>query len=100
MQAIIGAVSDLDGPMNSQQKGYTSFVQHLTGETAADRQAQRDQVLSTSAKDFKDFAEKLKSLKEDDNASVVVFGSQSALDAANLVLPEGKKLILSQAIGK
>lgn len=98
LQAVIGAVSDLDGPMNSQQKGYTSFVEFLTGETAADRQNWRDAVLNTNAADFSDFASKLKSLN--DNASVVVFGSQAALDAANLVLPEGQKLILSQAIGK
>ena len=98
LQAIIGAVSDLDGPMNSQQKGYTSFVEYLTGETAADRQNWRDAVLNTNAADFSDFASKLKSMN--DNASVVVFGSQAALDAANLALPEGQKLILSQAIGK
>lgn len=98
LQAIIGAVSDLDGPMNSQQKGYTSFVEYLTGETAADRQNWRDAVLNTNAADFSDFASKLKSMN--DNASVVVFGSQAALEAANLALPEGQKLVLSQAIGK
>lgn len=100
LQAVIGAVSDLDGPMNSEQKGYTSFVEYLTGETAADRQQWRDQVLNTNAADFKDFANKLKSLSDEGNASVVVFGSQAALEAANLALPEGQKLTLSQAIGK
>jgi Zn-dependent M16 (insulinase) family peptidase len=100
LQAVIGAVSDLDGPMNSQQKGYTSFVEYLTGETAADRQMWRDQILNTNSGDFKDFALKLKALKEGGSTSVVVFGSQAALDAANLALPEGQKLALSQAIGK
>lgn len=100
LQAVIGAVSDLDGPMNSQQKGYTSFVEYLTGETAADRQMWRDQVLNTNAGDFNEFANKLKAFKEEGKTSVVVFGSQAALDAANLVLPEGQKLNLSQAIGK
>jgi presequence protease len=100
LQAVIGAVSDLDGPMNSQQKGYTSFVEYLTGETAADRQQWRDQVLNTNAADFKDFASRLKTLNEDGNASVVIFGSQAALEAANLALPANQKLTLSQAIGK
>mmetsp|Transcript_5115 Transcript_5115/g.5248 ORF Transcript_5115/g.5248 Transcript_5115/m.5248 type:complete len:87 (+) Transcript_5115:2860-3120(+) len=86
--------------MNSQQKGYTSFVEYLTGETAEDRQKNRDQVLNTNAGDFATFASKLKNLNAEGNPSVVVFGSQAALEAANLALPEGQKLKLSQAIGK
>jgi Zn-dependent M16 (insulinase) family peptidase len=80
----------------TDQKGYTSFVQHLTGESAADRQKWRDQVLGTNPADFKDFAEKLRKIKSD--GSVVVFGSQAALDAASAELGENK-LIVEQAFG-
>merc|ERR1719161_3196596 len=36
-QAIVGAVGDLDSPMNSQQKGFFALTHHLTGVTTAAR---------------------------------------------------------------
>jgi len=95
LQGVIGAIGDLDSPLSPDQKGYASLVQYLQGESAADRQKWRDQVLSSSSADFKDFANRLKAIK--DKGSVVVFGSQSALDAANEALPEADKLKIEQA---
>ena len=93
-------MSDLDGPMSSDQKGYASFVQHMSGEQAADRQKWRDEVLGTNPADFQAFAQKLKGLSAPGAASVVVFGSQAAIDAANEALPAGSKLEVESAFVK
>merc|ERR1719352_2116083 len=44
-QAIVGAVGDLDSPMNSQQKGSVALTHYLTGVTTETRQQYRDEVL-------------------------------------------------------
>lgn len=67
--------------MSPDQKGFASLGQFLSGESAADRQRYRDELLSTSPKEFKDFASRLQAVK--DVGCTVVFGSQSALDDAN-----------------
>jgi len=81
LQAVVGAVGDLDSPLSPDQKGFASMCQYLVGESAEDRQKSRDQVLGTSASDFKTFAERLKKVETDGIS--VVFGSQAALDQAN-----------------
>ena len=43
-QAIVGAVGDLDSPMNAQQKGFRALTHHLTGVTPETRQKFRDEV--------------------------------------------------------
>jgi len=95
LQAIIGTVGDLDGPLSPDQKGYSSFMQFLSQESAEDRQRWRDEILSCSEKDFKDFAKRLSVVKE--TGSVVVVGSESALTAANDNLPNDKKLKVERA---
>jgi Zn-dependent M16 (insulinase) family peptidase len=67
-----------------------------TGETDADRQTRRDGVIDTSVQDFKDFAQRLEKVR--DNGSIVVFGSQAALDTANESLPSESKLSVETAV--
>jgi len=98
LQAVIGTVGDMDSPMSPDAKGFTAMARYLSGETAEERQKYRDQVLDTSTADFVQFAEKLSALKS--TGSVVVVGSESALNAANAELPEGSKLTLSQTFGR
>lgn len=95
LQGIIGAVGDLDSPLSPDQKGYSSMVQYLTGESSGDRQKWRDQVLNTSEKDFKDFASALKKVSE--SGSVAVVGSQAAFDEANKALADKSKLNVDKA---
>jgi len=78
-QAIVGAVGDLDSPMNSQQKGLRGLQHHLTGITTETRQLFRDEILATNRESFSAVAERLqgKELK------VSVFGAQEALEKAN-----------------
>lgn len=80
-QAIIGAVGELDRPMQAEQKGFASLQQFLAGESAEDRQARRDELLQTSLADFREFGDRLAALSRE--ASVTVIGSKAALDKAN-----------------
>ncbi len=78
---IIGAIGAMDGYQLPDAKGYTSMVRYLMGESDAERQQVRDQVLGTTLADFHAFADVL------DAASavgrVVIMGSQQALTNAN-----------------
>ncbi|CAM9907584.1 unnamed protein product, partial [Phaeothamnion confervicola] len=83
--SVIGAVGDMDNPMSPDQKGFTSLKRYLIGQTEDDRQRFREEVLSTTAADFKRFGERLAALNEDAFAAVV--GSKAAFEAANAELP-------------
>ena len=78
-QAIVGAVGDMDSPLNAQQKGYKAMVQHLTGVTTEHRQRNRDEILNMNRESFAAFAKRLKQKK----LAVAVFASNEALEAAN-----------------
>lgn len=96
LEAVIGAVGDLDSPQSPDQKGYTSLSQYLHGGSPEDRQQWRDEVLSTTSADFMEFGKRLSALKE--NGSVVVFGSSSALETANSMIESAdRKLTLEKA---
>jgi Zn-dependent M16 (insulinase) family peptidase len=96
LEAIIGTIGDLDFPLGPDAKGYASMMQYLIGRTTEDRQRLRDEILATSRDDLREFAHKLKAVK--DHGSTVVFGPQAALDAANEVLPEVARLKIEPAI--
>jgi presequence protease len=89
-QSIIGTIGDLDSPQSPDQKGFTSMVQYLQEESPEDRQRWRDEVLSTSARDFKEFGERLGELKK--RATTAVVGSRKSLAEANEALPKDAKL--------
>ena len=77
--AIIGAIGDMDGALSPDQKGSLQFKRWLARESPEQRQRYRDEVLNTKASDFKDFAERLKSLKEPSSA---VVSSKAAFEDA------------------
>lgn len=78
---IIGVIGDLDSYQLPDAKGYTSMVRHLVGDDEAERQRMREQVLGTTAKDFRAFAEVLEQLNE--HGLVVVMGPASNIAAVN-----------------
>eukprot|EP00970_Alexandrium_tamarense_P005675 scaffold932_cov207-Alexandrium_tamarense.AAC.27 len=78
--AIIGAIADMDGALSPDQKGSTAFSRWLSRESPEQRQKYRDQVLNTKPSDFKEFAERLKALK--DPSSAVVSSKAAFEDAA------------------
>ena len=60
-------------------RGKRSLLHWLCGESDEDRQKLREEMLSTTARDFRDFAETLTPLKAGD---VCVIGGQAAEEAA------------------
>ena len=84
-KAIIGTIGSMDGPKSNDQKGWISLQRWLKNESPERRQRLRDEVLNTTARDFQDFAERLREL----NGSVAVVSSKSAVEDAK---KEGKDL--------
>jgi presequence protease len=80
-KSIIGAIGDLDAYQLPDAKGYTSMQRYLIGETDEDRQQLREEVLSASQADFRQFGEVLERLNA--SPSVVVLGSADAIAKAN-----------------
>ncbi|MDD3981850.1 MAG: hypothetical protein PHT55_06585, partial [Spirochaetales bacterium] len=54
-RAVIGTIGGVDAYLLPDMKGYVSLVYHLTGYKHEDRQRMRDQILATSAADFRAF---------------------------------------------
>src|SRR5690606_35397647 len=80
-KSIIGAIGMIDAYQLPDAKGYTSLVRYLVGETDESRQQARDEVLGTTAADFRAFADVLDAVAA--QGRVVVLGSQEALSKAN-----------------
>jgi Zn-dependent M16 (insulinase) family peptidase len=80
-KAIIGAIGELDAHLLPDAKGFTSLTRYLTGDTDESRQRYRDEVLGTTAKDFKSFGEVLAAVME--KGEVVVLGAEEAIHKAN-----------------
>jgi len=55
-RALIGAIGGIDIYLLPDAKGYTDMIRYLTGNTDDKRQKLRDELLSTTAADFKEFA--------------------------------------------
>lgn len=79
--SIIGAIGGIDSYQLPDAKGYTSMSRHLIGESDAQRQQYRDEVLGTTTADFKALGEVLAQVN--DAATVVVLGSAEAIAKAN-----------------
>ena len=80
-KAIIGTIGDLDSYQLPDAKGYTSMMRHLTGIDEVYRQRMREEILGTTAEDFRFFADILdRGARE---GIVAVLGGEDAIDAAN-----------------
>jgi presequence protease len=90
-KGIIGAIRDMDTYQLPDAKGFTSLTRHLVGDSDEFRQRLRDEVLATTAADFRSFADALESVR--DNGCVVVLGSRQAIEAANMDRPKWLKLV-------
>ena len=80
-RSIIGTIGDIDAYQLPDAKGYSSMVRYLVGETEAIRQQRREEVLSTTARDFRAFSDVLDKLAA--GGRIVVLGSAQAVDAAS-----------------
>ncbi|KAJ7967441.1 Presequence protease 1 chloroplastic/mitochondrial [Quillaja saponaria] len=80
-KAIIGTIGDVDAYQLPDAKGYSSLVRYLLGITDEERQVRREEILSTSVKDFKEFADAVEAVKN--KGIVVAVASPDDVDAAN-----------------
>ncbi len=80
-KSIIGVIGDLDAYQLPDAKGYASMSRYLAGVSDQNRQQWREQVLSTTSADFREFADVLAQLNS--SGAVVVLGSPEAIEAAN-----------------
>ncbi|KAK7308213.1 hypothetical protein VNO77_41813 [Canavalia gladiata] len=85
-KAIIGTIGDVDSYQLPDAKGYSSMLRYLLGITEEERQKRREEILSTSLKDFKDFMEAMEAVKE--KGVVVAVACPEDVDAANKHLPD------------
>ncbi|KAI3947676.1 hypothetical protein MKX01_034341 [Papaver californicum] len=80
-KAIIGTIGDVDSYQLPDAKGYTSLQRYLLGITEEERQQRREQILSTSVSDFKEFSNALEAVK--DKGVAVAVASAADVSAAN-----------------
>lgn len=80
-RSIIGTIGQIDNYLLPDAKGYVSLTNYLLGETDADRQKIRDEVLATTAEHFKAFGEVLDQVAA--RGVVTVVGSADDITAAN-----------------
>ncbi|XP_008236552.1 PREDICTED: presequence protease 1, chloroplastic/mitochondrial-like [Prunus mume] len=79
--AIIQALkNDSCKYLDPKAKGYNSLEQYLTGVTEEDRKRRHEEMLSTSLKDFKEFADAFDAVK--DKGVVVALGAPNDVHAA------------------
>ncbi|XP_030466638.2 presequence protease 1, chloroplastic/mitochondrial-like [Syzygium oleosum] len=84
-KAIIGTIGDVDSYQLPDAKGYSSLLRYLLGITEEERQRRRKEILSTSLKDFRDFADVIESVK--DKGVVASVASPDDVEAANKERP-------------
>ena len=77
-KGIIGTIGDIDKHLLPDAQGYISMLRYLTNDTEEKRQVVREEVLSTSPADFKNFADVLDGVRQ--NGLVKVIGSANAIE--------------------
>ncbi|MBN1833141.1 MAG: insulinase family protein [Deltaproteobacteria bacterium] len=80
IRSIIGTIGDIDQYMLPDAKGFASMLRHITGQTEKERQQIREEVLNTTASDFRSFGQALEILKE--RGLVKVLGPEKAIQGA------------------
>ena len=70
-QYIIGAISDLDTPMNPAAKGLRSLSAYMTGITEEMVQQERDELLAATPEDIRSLSAYIKAFLSDDYLCVV-----------------------------
>jgi Zn-dependent M16 (insulinase) family peptidase len=82
---IIGTIGEIDSYRLPDAKGFASMQRYLIGDTDEARQTMREEVLSTTAADIRDFADAMADVAR--RGRVVVLGSEQAIEAANAERP-------------
>ena len=85
-KTVVGTIGEIDSYQLPDAKGRSSFARHVLGITDAERQQRREEVLGTTEKDFKEFADVLAAVKGP-AGRVVAVTSKGDLDAAHKKQP-------------
>ncbi len=83
-KSIIGAIGEIDSYQLPDAKGYTAMIRHFTGQDESYLQAIREQVLSITGQDFRDFAEAVRINAE--HGAICVLGDSLDMENAGLGL--------------
>jgi Zn-dependent M16 (insulinase) family peptidase len=86
-KAIIGTIGDVDSYQLPDAKGYTALMRHVLRVSDAERQQRREEILGTTVKDFRAFAEVLEHARGP-AARVAAVASADAAAAAAAERPE------------
>src|SRR6266446_4664765 len=78
---IIGTIGEIDTYRLPDAKGFASMQRYLIGDTDAGRQRMREEILSTTATDIRNFGDAMAQVAA--KGRVVVLGSEQAIEAAN-----------------
>lgn len=92
---IIGAVSDLDTPMNAAAQGDLSLTCWFAGLTEQDFQKEREEILDASAEDIRALAGAAEAIIDSDNLCVI--GSEAVLERDQDALCTVEALIRGKA---
>ncbi|OAE21846.1 hypothetical protein AXG93_138s1170 [Marchantia polymorpha subsp. ruderalis] len=84
-KAIIGTIGEMDSYQLPDAKGYSSMIRYMMGVTWEQRQQRREQILSTSVEDFRNFGSSLEYVR--DSGVVVAVASADDIAAANEAKP-------------
>ena len=84
-KSIIGTIGDIDAYQLPDAKGRTAFMRHILGITDEERQHRREEVLSTTLKDFKEFGDILSEANK--HGKVVAVTSPEKADLAGKERP-------------
>ncbi|MCF8062352.1 MAG: insulinase family protein [Deltaproteobacteria bacterium] len=80
-KAVVGTIGEIDQYRLPDAAGHVSLLRRLTGQTEAERQKVREEVLGTTANRFRAFAEVLDGVR--DTGLVKVLGSRDAIEKAS-----------------
>ncbi|GAB2267261.1 Homeobox protein PKNOX1 [Dionaea muscipula] len=84
-KAIIGTIGDIDAYQLPDAKGYSSLLRYLLGVTEEERERRREEILSTSLRDFREFADVIDHVKH--KGVMVAVASPEDVDSANKERP-------------
>jgi presequence protease len=82
---IIGTIGEVDSYRLPDAKGFDSMQRYLIGDTDEARQRMREEILSTTAADIRNFADAMADVAA--HGRVIVLGSEQAIEAANAERP-------------
>lgn len=85
-RCIIGTIGEIEPYRLPDSRGFAALQRHLVGDSDAVRQRVRDEVLTTTIADVRNFSEAAAEISR--RGRVVVIGSGTSLEAANAELPE------------